>query len=142
MKPGFVDTNATRIVLFDSSCRLCNASVRFICQRDPKGQFVFVPLSSERARMLVPPNLTGDGTGTDGSVVLIDGEHVYTRSTAALRIARRLRFPWYLLYAAILIPRPIRDAVYRRIAAARYRILARRAACELLPAECAGRILE
>jgi predicted DCC family thiol-disulfide oxidoreductase YuxK len=55
------------------------------------------------------------------SVVLIEAGRVYERSTAALRIARRLSGLWPLVTALLLVPRPIRDAVYRFIARHRYR---------------------
>src|SRR5262245_14216935 len=84
------------IVLFDGVCNLCNASVRFIIARDPHAYFQFASLDSEVAR----DRLSGfpvDRPWPD-SILLLEGGRVHTRSTAALRIARQLRFPWPLFY--------------------------------------------
>jgi len=46
-----------------------------------------------------------------------------------IRMARRLRFPWLLAGALIVIPRPIRDWAYDRLARRRYRWFGRRESC-------------
>jgi predicted DCC family thiol-disulfide oxidoreductase YuxK len=63
------------------------------------------------------------------SVVLIEGNRAYQRSTAALRIARRLTGGWRLLYPLILVPRFLRDAVYQQIANHRYRWFGKSETC-------------
>jgi hypothetical protein len=45
---------------------------------------------------------------------------VIHRSTAALRIAKFLDFPWWLLYSFIIVPLPLRDLVYNLVAWSRY----------------------
>ncbi len=92
------------VVIFDGVCNLCNGTVRFIAARDPHAHFQFAPLESP------------DGD----SLVLIEEGRRFTRSTAALRIARHLRFPWFLAYALVVFPTPIRDAVYDFVATRRY----------------------
>ena len=66
---------------------------------------------------------------------------MYTRSTAALRIARRLRFPWPLLYAFILVPRPLRDMIYDFIARNRYQWFGKRDTCMMPSPELRARFL-
>jgi predicted DCC family thiol-disulfide oxidoreductase YuxK len=61
--------------------------------------------------------------------VFIEDTRAWLRSEAALRIARQLTWPWPALYAAIIIPRPIRDAVYGFIAWRRYRWFGRAKDC-------------
>lgn len=56
----------------------------------------------------------------------IEGGRAQMRSTAALLIARRLRFPWPMLYAFIVVPRPIRDWIYDFIASHRFGFSGRR----------------
>ena len=70
------------------------------------------------------------GHGLD-TIVLLENDRVYDRSTAALRIARRLNGPWPILYAAIVIPKFLRDAVYRFIARNRYRWFGRSENCRV-----------
>jgi predicted DCC family thiol-disulfide oxidoreductase YuxK len=126
-------------VLFDGVCNLCNGSVLFVIDRDPAGYFRFVALQSDTARRLLaehggpPPDLS--------SIVLVEGGRVYTRSTAALRIARRLTGPWRLLHVCLLIPHPIRDAVYDWVARNRYRWFGREEACRLPSPELRARFL-
>jgi predicted DCC family thiol-disulfide oxidoreductase YuxK len=127
------------VVLFDGVCNLCNGSVRFIIARDPAAHFHFAALQSETARRLLT-EARHIGRLPD-SVALLQGGHVYTRSTAGLRIARRLRFPWPLLYGFTIVPRPLRDAVYDLIARNRYRWFGKRDACMLPTPELRSRFL-
>ena len=82
------------------------------------------------------------GGGAPGSVVLVDEEGVHERSDAVLRIARRLGLPWSLLTVGFIVPRFLRDAVYRWVARNRYRWFGRREACMVPGSEVAGRFLD
>jgi predicted DCC family thiol-disulfide oxidoreductase YuxK len=122
------------IVLFDGTCNFCNASVNFIIDRDPGANFKFAPLQSEAGeRILLAHGL--DGTRPDSLVLVEDGK-AYTRSSAALRIAAHMRFPWPMLEFFLLIPPLIRNAVYDWIARNRYRWFGKHRACRMpTPAE-------
>jgi predicted DCC family thiol-disulfide oxidoreductase YuxK len=74
-------------------------------------------------------------------MILIEGDRAYLRSTASLRIAARLGWPWSLLRVFLGVPVPVRDAVYRVIAAVRHRIAGRSNACELPPPEIRARLI-
>jgi predicted DCC family thiol-disulfide oxidoreductase YuxK len=54
------------------------------------------------------------------TMLLLDNNRVYNKSTAALRIARKLTMPWPLLSMFLVIPPPIRNAVYDFIGKRRY----------------------
>jgi len=125
------------VVLFDGVCNLCNASVLFVIDRDPGGRFAFAPLQSGVAARLLAHR--GYGETSLGSVLLLEGGRVYERSTAALRVARRLGGWWPLLYAFIAVPRPIRDAVYDWIARNRYRWFGKEEACRIPTPELRSR---
>lgn len=127
------------VVLFDGLCNLCNASVRFVIARDPAAHFRFAALESQAARRLLAKSGVADPL--PDSVALIEHGRLYTRSAAALRIARRLRFPWPLMFALIIVPRPLRDAVYDLIARHRYRWFGRRDACMVPTPELRERFL-
>lgn len=71
------------------------------------------------------------GPAVDDTIVLLEGGRRYERSDAALRIARGLRAPWPLAFALIVIPRPLRDAVYAWIARNRYRWFGRNDVCRI-----------
>ena len=115
------------VVLFDGVCNLCNGFVQFVIPRDPRGYFRFAALQSPAAARLMAE--AGVTPGAADSILLIDGGRAIVRSAAALRIARRLRFPWPLLYALIVVPRPIRDWVYDLVARNRLRWFGQRDQC-------------
>ncbi len=122
------EPNASPLVLFDGVCNVCNAAVNFIIDRDPDARFRFASLQSGRGRALCDSHgLAGDVS----TIVLIEDGAAYTESTAVLRIARRLGAAWPLLYVAIVLPRVLRDALYRYFAANRYRWFGKRETCRI-----------
>jgi predicted DCC family thiol-disulfide oxidoreductase YuxK len=131
-------------VLFDGVCNFCNGAVRFIAANDPDGRFAFLPLQSARARALLGPaacEIAGDPEQPE-TFVLLDYGRVFTRSDAALHVALGLRAPWPLVFAAILIPKPARDAVYGWIASNRYRWFGRQDVCPIPPPGLSERFLD
>lgn len=115
------------IVLFDGHCNLCTGAVKFILPRDPKGYFRFASLQDTKVNQLFAErNLVRPESD---SIMLLEGERVYERSTAALRIARKLHRAWPLLYVLIIIPRFIRDPIYNWIARNRYSWWGKRENC-------------
>src|SRR3954454_19099033 len=83
-------------ILFDGVCNLCNGFVQFVIERDPGARFRFASLQSRAAAALLNGHLAR-GPIPD-SVVLVEGDRVFTQSTAALRVARGLGFPWNVSY--------------------------------------------
>ncbi|CAN5908482.1 thiol-disulfide oxidoreductase DCC family protein [soil metagenome] len=127
------------VLLFDGVCNLCNGAVLFVIDRDPEGYFRFAPLQSDFAQRLLDHH--GCGEADLSSMVLLEEGRCYTRSTAALRIARRLPGLWPLLFAFIVVPRPVRDAVYDWIARNRYRWFGRTESCRIPTPALSGRFL-
>ena len=128
------------VILFDGVCNLCNGFVQFVIARDPGARFQFAALQSDSARRLLA---RVDGLGqVHDSVVLVDRGRVYTRSSAALRIARGLPLPWSLARALIVVPRPLRDWVYDRVARHRYRWFGRKDTCMVPTPDVRARFLE
>jgi predicted DCC family thiol-disulfide oxidoreductase YuxK len=114
------------VILFDGVCNLCNSSVQFIIQRDPSKLFKFASLQSETGKRY--QELFNIPASTD-SIVLIMDDKVYMESTAALLTASRLNWPWKWSRIFLVIPKPIRDKVYKWIAANRYKWFGRQEAC-------------
>ena len=128
------------VVLFDGVCNLCNGAVNFIIDRDPVAHFRFAPLQSAYARDLLSQQGIQAQHQPD-SILLVEGTFIYQESTAVLRIARRLRWPWAWVYGAIILPRPVRDLVYRWIARHRYRWFGKSDACRVPTPELRSRFL-
>ena len=128
------------IILFDGVCNLCTGSVRFVIARDSRKQFRFASLQSPVAEKLLGAQ-RNDADRLE-SVVLVAGERVYRKSTAALLITRRLDGLWPLLAVLLVIPRPLRDALYDWIGRRRYRMFGKREVCWKPQAELAERFLD
>lgn len=119
--------DAHAVILYDGECGLCDRLVQFVLPRDPRGCFRFAPLQSAFARaQLVAAGLPPDDLDT---MVLVESGRVHVRSSAALRVLRELSWPWPILYPFVLVPRFLRDPVYRFIARNRHRWFARPATC-------------
>jgi len=128
------------VILFDGLCNLCQGSVQFVLRHDKKNEFLFASLQSSIAEHLLFP-FTGNLPKPD-SFILLDNGQMYTRSTAALRVCRRLNSFFPLLYGFIIIPRFIRDAVYQLVAANRYKWFGKKEACWIPTAELSARFLD
>ena len=127
------------VLLFDGVCNLCNASVQWVIVRDKKSVFHFAALQSEAGQDLL--RKFGLDQAEFDSVVVIDGDRIYTRSDAALEVAGRLGGVWKLTRIFKIIPRSIRNAVYNWIARNRYRWFGKQEQCMLPRPECKERFL-
>jgi predicted DCC family thiol-disulfide oxidoreductase YuxK len=127
------------LVLYDGTCGLCSRSVRLILRNDRRGRFRFAALQSDAGREL----LRRHGLPADelDSVVLVEGGRAYTKSRAALRIARGMDRPWPVLRVLAVVPRAVADFMYDRVARNRYRLFGRTEACMLPPPEVRARFL-
>lgn len=136
---GPVPTLSHGIVLFDGVCNFCNGSVNFIIDHDPKDCFRFAALQSNAGQELLArfdlPRSDFD------TMLLIEDGKVRKKSTAALRIARHLRFPLNLGAVGLIIPRFIRDAGYSLIARNRYNWFGKQDQCRIPTPEIRARFL-
>ena len=115
------------VILFDGVCNLCNASVQYVIKHDKKKLFRFASLQSSFGESVLkqydlPVN-------TFNSFILLSDNKIYTRSTAALLVAKKLSGLIKLLYGFIIIPKFIRDFVYDIIAKNRYKWFGKKEAC-------------
>ncbi len=117
------------VVLFDGVCGLCNGAVDFILSHDKAGYFVFAALQSKKGQEV----LAKHGLPQDefDSFLLLEHGRLYEKSTAALRVAHGLGYPWRLAYVFKLVPRFLRDAVYGLVAKNRYRWFGKKEACRM-----------
>ncbi|MHA6484070.1 thiol-disulfide oxidoreductase DCC family protein [Paenibacillus sp. strain BS8-2] len=109
------------IVLIDGYCHLCQSITRYLVRHDHKLRYRFAALQSSAGhRTLLEAGYRGDLNRFD-SFVLVENGHYYTESGAALRVVRGLGGWRSLVFALMIIPSPIRNAVYRYIARNRYK---------------------
>ena len=129
------------IVLFDGVCNFCNASVQFIIDRDPANRFSFAPLQSDMAKDLLRTHGMTAPEGDPDTIILVDGDRVYTRSGAALRIARHLSGAWKAFAVFLVVPWFLRDLGYWIFAKNRYRLFGKSDTCRVPTPEFRARFL-
>lgn len=122
-----------RLVLFDGVCAFCDASVRWLVERDPAGRLRFAPLQGEAAESLRRrhPRIPRD-LDTLVYVERSDGEeHVHLRSAAIFRICAQLQPPPAWLPWVAWLPTPLADLAYRIFVRLRYRLFGRLDVCRV-----------
>lgn len=132
-------TETNPILLFDGECNLCNGSVQFVIERDKKGKVKFCSIQSETGEKLmskhnIPNNYLA-------SIILIENNKIYYKSTAALRLSKHMDSLWPSLFAFIIIPAFIRNWVYDFIAKNRYKWFGKTETCWIMTPELKDRFL-
>lgn len=128
------------LIIFDGVCNLCNGAIKFIIERDSSSSFQFAPIQSEPAKNILSQLKLS--SGNVDSIILIQDGKSYVKSSAALRICRRLDGLWPLLYAFLLMPRPVRDYFYDIVAKNRYQWFGRKEKCIIPTSEIENRFLK
>ena len=131
--------NGKGIVLFDGVCHLCDGAVRFILKRERAAELKFAPLQSDSGKSLLQKY--GYSPNYLDGLILIESNRAHDGSSACLRIAGKLNFPWRLLFPLLIIPKPLRDFIYGNIAAVRYRWFGKKESCSLPQGEDQARFL-
>ncbi len=126
------------LVLFDGVCNYCNNMVNFAIKNDPHGRLKFCTLQSAQGIAIkklfhIPENID--------SVIFIENNRLSYYSDAALNICRYLKVPVRLLYALKIIPRFIRQPLYKWIARNRYRWFGKKESCMIPGPELRQRFL-
>ena len=125
--------------MFDGVCNLCNGAVTFTIKRDKKNVFRFAALQSEIGQQLIS-KFNIDTSKVD-SIILIDDEKQYEKSSAALHIAKQLSGAYPLLFGFMIVPKFIRNAVYDYIAKNRYNWFGKKEICMIPTAELKAKFL-
>lgn len=114
------------IILFDGVCNYCNGMVNTIIKYDVKKRIRYSALQSNYTKKLFNDNKNDKSID---SIVFVEKNRLYFYSDAVLRICKILPFPFKLLYAFIVIPKFIRDYIYKIIAKNRYKWFGKREQC-------------
>ena len=127
------------ILLFDGHCNFCNAWVRLIVRRDTAKKIFFASLQSSVGRKMLEEHKID--VNYNESLVFFEEERFSVSSTAALRIFSYLDGWERHLNILTVLPRPLRDAVYRFFAKYRYKWFGRREQCMVPTTELRERFL-
>ena len=127
------------ILLFDGYCNFCNAWVRRIVRRDTAKKILFASLQSSVGRKMLEEHKID--VNYNESLVFFEEDRFSVSSTAALRIFSYLDGWERHLKILIVLPRPLRDAVYRFFAKYRYKWFGRREQCMVPTTELRERFL-
>jgi predicted DCC family thiol-disulfide oxidoreductase YuxK len=127
-----------RLILYDGVCVLCSRMIRFVAARDPEGRWRFVPVQSPYGRRLAA-RFGIDPEAPQTVAVIRDGRAAFKLDAALAVLDGVPGWGWARL--ARLLPRPVRNWGYDRVARNRYRLFGRTESCSLPPPGLAGRVL-
>lgn len=132
--------DAGPIVVFDGVCALCSGWVRFLLRHDRESRYRFAAMQTQAGRAL----LVAHGLDPDdpSSFLLIDGERAWKDSDAIRRVVGGLGGVWRIAELLALLPRGLRDRVYRLVARNRYRWFGRTQTCFLPTPEQRARFIQ
>ena len=119
--------SANPIILIDGECLLCQRCFQFILRKEKNNAFKFGFLQNKQIQEELKQRL--NNRQLPDSLVLIDQSKIYLESTAALRIAKNLKFPINLFSIFLLLPSFLRDPIYRFIAKKRFHWFGRSEQC-------------
>lgn len=133
------DAVAGPIIVFDALCILCSANAQFVLKHDRRQRFRLASMQGEVGISLY--RRFGIDPNNPETFILVEGHRALRESDAVLAIYSGLGWPWRSLGVLKVIPRSLRNRVYRWIARNRYRIFGRRQTCWLPTADFADRLL-
>lgn len=117
------------IIVFDAECLLCSANAQFVLNHDRRGHFLLASMQGEAGSALY--RRFGIDPADPDTLIVVEGDRALRDSDAILAIWARLGWPWRAATAFRLIPRLLRDPVYRWVARNRYRLFGKRDTCWL-----------
>ncbi len=129
-----------KVILFDGVCNVCDGFVQFVLKRDPKRMFYFASLQSEIGKQLLIKHKVE--IADLSTVVLIDGDKVFTHSDVVLIVGKDLGGLFKLLYPFKILPKNFRNFLYDWFAKNRYRFFGKKEVCMLPKPEWRSRFLD
>lgn len=127
------------LILFDGDCVLCSRWARFVHRRDPAHRFKFVAIQSPYGRELAQ-RFGIDPEAPQTNLVVVNARVTFKSDSSIAALAALPGWRWAAL--ARIIPRPLRNWLYDRIARNRYRLFGRRERCWVDDPTLRDRILE
>jgi uncharacterized protein YqjF (DUF2071 family)/predicted DCC family thiol-disulfide oxidoreductase YuxK len=128
------------ILLFDGVCNLCSGVVQYVAPRDTGGTVRFASLQSDAGNAIL--ETIGMPTDQLETMILVEGDQYYTKSDAAIRLARHLGGIYALGQVGAILPRSVRDELYNLVAANRYRLFGKKEQCMMPSDDIRSRFVE
>lgn len=117
------------VILFDGACKLCNAWVNFIIEKDSQRLFKLCAVQSEEGQsVLAHFNLP---TKHFDTMLYIHQHRLSIKSDAFLAVISQLGYPYKVFKILQILPLSVRDWVYDRIALNRYALFGKYQVCQL-----------
>lgn len=117
------------ILLFDGYCNFCSNTVQFILKHEKNKELFFASLQSETGIELL--NHYHINPAETDSLVLVENNTAYVKSSAALRVSTHLKGLYPALFGFMIVPAFIRNWVYDFIARNRYKWFGKSESCML-----------
>lgn len=128
------------IVLFDAICVLCNTWTEFLIKYDIGARFKLASVQSDLGQAIL--KFYQMPTDHFDTMLVVKNGQMYTESTAFLKVIEDLGQPFSSLKVGYVMPKLLRDFLYRRVAFNRYRLFGKMQHCTLLSAENKQHFLE
>ncbi len=130
-----------QLVLFDGVCNFCSASVLKIIKKDTQNLFVFASLQSEIGKEIIH-HFKIDTKKTDSIILVTSKNNYYSKSSAALKIAKHFGGFWMLFQIFWIFPKAFRDFFYDYIAKNRYKWFGKKESCMLPTPELKSKFID
>jgi len=131
------------VIVFDGVCVLCTANARFVLKNDRAGRFRLAAMQDNAGTAIM--RHAGLDPLDPTSFIVLDAEQeggrIWMNSDAILHMWSQLGWPWRAGVIFRLVPRFVRDPIYKMIACNRYKWFGKRDECWGPSAEQASRIL-
>jgi len=115
------------IIVFDALCPLCSANAQFVLKHDRRAHFRLARMQDGAGAALY--RRFGIDPAEPETMIVVLGDRALRDSDAVIAVWRGLGWPWRLASLARLVPRIVRDPLYRWVARHRYRLFGRRRTC-------------
>ncbi|OYW75692.1 MAG: hypothetical protein B7Z37_12080 [Verrucomicrobia bacterium 12-59-8] len=131
-------TGKPMLVFYDAACGLCDGFIRHVAGADKAGLLRFAPLNGVTAKA---NHIELPEQRTEWTIVVVEDDKVLERSDAVLAILGKTPLWADIADLACIVPRWLRDVIYRKVARWRHLVAIKEDACELPPLEMRRKLL-
>jgi predicted DCC family thiol-disulfide oxidoreductase YuxK len=127
------------IAVYDGQCFLCHRAIQIILNNDKHNVVKFLRIQDDSAKQIFE-KLNYDWEKDETVFLILNGEY-FTHSDFTIELSRYLKFPYRLFSVIKIVPRKIRNIVYRWIANNRYKWFGKSETCIILTKEMQEKLL-